>query len=316
MLHRFSFMVILFIFITSLFNISSNLITCKAKEGNTFYVGGSSVGNYTHIQDAVDNSSDDDTIFVYNGTYHENLVINKSINLVGLDKNSTFISYNESLYVILIKSSWVNITRLTILNGKIGIYIVGPKYSHNSITNNIILNNWEGIRLYNSSNNNISGNIINDHTNFGIISYESRNNLFLSNKFIDNYKGIFFGRWSDDNIISENNFTKNVYGISLDYSFNNLIYNNSITNNTMGISLKYSSNNNATNNTIKNNNQCGIYLSNSDYNIILPNTFFNNYQDIKEGPKPPMIKAPSFEILFVICAILFVLFLSKKTKKF
>ncbi len=39
--------------------------------GKTLYVGGSGPGNYTKIQDAIDNASDGDTVFVYNGTYHE-----------------------------------------------------------------------------------------------------------------------------------------------------------------------------------------------------------------------------------------------------
>ena len=39
--------------------------------GNTLYVGGSGEGNYTKIQDAINNASDGDTVFVYNGTYYE-----------------------------------------------------------------------------------------------------------------------------------------------------------------------------------------------------------------------------------------------------
>ena len=35
--------------------------------GNTLYVGGSGPGNYTKIQDAIDNTSDGDTVFVYKG---------------------------------------------------------------------------------------------------------------------------------------------------------------------------------------------------------------------------------------------------------
>jgi hypothetical protein len=46
--------------------------------------------------------------------------------------------------------------------------------------------------------------------------------------------------------------------------------------------------------------------------MISPNNFINNYQDVKEGPTPPKVKAPGFEILFTICAILLVLFLRRK----
>jgi hypothetical protein len=37
--------------------------------GSWLYVGGSGPGNYTRIQDAVDNASDGDTVFVFDGTY-------------------------------------------------------------------------------------------------------------------------------------------------------------------------------------------------------------------------------------------------------
>lgn len=316
MLHKVGLVTIFFILIFSFFNIFFDVEICRAKDGNTLYVGGTGIGNHTTIQDAIDNSMDDDTVYVYDGTYYENLVINKSINIVGLDKNSTFINGNGNLYTILIRSSWVNITRFTIQNSKTGICIIGSDYSFNNITDNIISNNWEGIRLYNSSNNKISGNVISDNDNFGVVLYESSNNIITVNNFMNNFKAIFLGRWSDNNVIFGNNFTKNKFGISLDFSFNNLIHQNDITNGIRGVSLSYSNNNNVTNNVIENNDQYGIYLSDSDDNVISPNTFSNNYQDVKEEPKPPVIKAPGFEILFAICAVLLVLFLRTKVLKF
>src|SRR4030042_5130568 len=61
--------------------------------GAWLYVGGSGPGNYTKIQDAIDNASEGDAVYVYSGMYsdyiEENLAcvrINKSINLIGQDK--------------------------------------------------------------------------------------------------------------------------------------------------------------------------------------------------------------------------------------
>jgi len=48
----------------------------KAK---TLYVGGSGGGNYTSIQKAVEAASTGDTVYVYAGTYKENVYINKTI---------------------------------------------------------------------------------------------------------------------------------------------------------------------------------------------------------------------------------------------
>lgn len=61
--------------------------------GNILYVGGSGPGNYTKIQDAINNSSNGDTVFVYDESspYYENIVINKSMKLEGENKETTVI---------------------------------------------------------------------------------------------------------------------------------------------------------------------------------------------------------------------------------
>ncbi len=63
----------------------------SSSRGNWLYVGGSGPGNYTKIQDAINDSSDGDTVFVYNGTYYENIEFNKVIILIGQNRNGTII---------------------------------------------------------------------------------------------------------------------------------------------------------------------------------------------------------------------------------
>ena len=45
----------------------------------TLYVGGSGPGNWSKIQDAIDNSTDGDTILVYAGIYYEDIIVNKRL---------------------------------------------------------------------------------------------------------------------------------------------------------------------------------------------------------------------------------------------
>ncbi len=61
--------------------------------GNTLYVGGSGPNNFTRIQDAIDNASDGDIVFVYSDSspYRENLVIKKPLFLLGEQKETTLI---------------------------------------------------------------------------------------------------------------------------------------------------------------------------------------------------------------------------------
>ena len=97
--------------------IDENIIIASDK-GNTLYVGGSGEGNYSSIQDAIDKASDGDTVFVFNGIYYENVrIMQKSINLIGEDKNLTIIDANYSEYPILIVSSNnVRVSGFTLIN--------------------------------------------------------------------------------------------------------------------------------------------------------------------------------------------------------
>ena len=47
--------------------------------------------DYTTIQEAIDNAVADDTIYVYQGIYHENIGISKPVSFIGEDRDSTII---------------------------------------------------------------------------------------------------------------------------------------------------------------------------------------------------------------------------------
>jgi len=55
-------------------------------ESDWFYVGGTGLENYSRIQDAIDDASGGDTVFVYSGVYNESILLNKSITLLGKTK--------------------------------------------------------------------------------------------------------------------------------------------------------------------------------------------------------------------------------------
>ena len=88
----------------------------QSSRGEWLYVGGSGPGNYTRIQDAINESSDGDTVFVYDDSspYLENILIDKSISVVGEDCNSTVILGNSSTDIMNIIGERVNLTGFTI----------------------------------------------------------------------------------------------------------------------------------------------------------------------------------------------------------
>ncbi len=171
------------------------------------YVGGEDKKNYTTIQDAIDNANDGDVIYVYKGIYYENIVVNKSITLVGESKKSTIIDGKNIGSVVKITASEVKISNFTIRNGSYGITLL---YSNLDIIhdNHIVGNRYDGIWLDSSYSNLVYNNMIRKHRYNAILLVESNNNM-----------------------IDRDDIQENGYGIGIINSFNNTIcYNNFIDN--------------------------------------------------------------------------------------
>jgi len=75
--------------------VSFSCFSCSAQtttsDPSMIYVGGSGPGNYSSIQEAIDAVALGGTVFVYNGTYYEEIVINKKMRVIGEDRDSTVI---------------------------------------------------------------------------------------------------------------------------------------------------------------------------------------------------------------------------------
>ncbi|MEA2067126.1 MAG: hypothetical protein U9O65_08565, partial [Thermotogota bacterium] len=125
--------------------------------GNTLYVGGSGPGNYTKIQDAINDSKDGDTVFVYDDSspYYESGVIDKSINFLGENKETTIIDgrKDKEETVVMVEAPYVNISHFTIAGNKTGdnrdFIGIGLKRDAVAVTDcnlhgfvNAILSNW------------------------------------------------------------------------------------------------------------------------------------------------------------------------------
>jgi len=173
--------------------------------GKTLYVGGSGPNNYTKIQDAIDNASDGDTVFVYDDSspYMEYWIsISVSINLIGENKYTTIIDGHYGGPVVMVFADWVNISGFTIRNSDQEEYGIYMSSSSSKIKNNIITNNGYGIFInYSSSQNNtIIGNNITNNEEVGIYFSYSGNSTIYHNNFIKNFwnaRGSFNNTWDN-----------------------------------------------------------------------------------------------------------------------
>jgi parallel beta-helix repeat protein len=100
------------------------------------------------IQAAVDAASSGDTIFVYNGTYFENIVVDKSLILMGENRNITIINGDGSGDVVSINAGDCVISEFTVKNGSNGIHLSPPHDITRTLTQN---ETWSGVKLINET---------------------------------------------------------------------------------------------------------------------------------------------------------------------
>ena len=86
--------------------------------------------------------------------------------------------------IILVNCNNITVENLDLSSTNVGIELLGTENS--KISNNTVCNNNIGIGLYSSSNNTIIGNTANSNHWNGIKLWDSSNNLIYFNNFIDN----------------------------------------------------------------------------------------------------------------------------------
>jgi parallel beta-helix repeat protein len=307
--------IVLLIGLILLIPLSSGTILEDTSRGDILYVGGSGPGNYTKIQDAIDNASTGDTVFVYEGMYTEGIFINKTINLLGEYNESTIIdSTNISDISILISkyADGTQVSDFTIKNDEIDRYAVSVYLisDFNIITNNIMVNRgciiiedigggvvssgntisnniltaWHYAVIIESSENNVlSDNYISHNDCHAVYVKESEHNLIFRNHIVDNYYGILLSESASNNQVVGNIVTGNAEtGIASWRNIGNIILDNIVTDNKDGgIILMESINHTVNHNHIENNGYIGIGAFDSVKNRFSENNFFNNERDAK-----------------------------------
>jgi parallel beta-helix repeat protein len=148
---------------------------------------------FSTIQEAINDANEGDTITVPAGIYYENIIINKSISLLGEDKDTTIIDGSGVGYVVYISADNVLISDFTIQNSSLAVSddekISGVhlnSVSNVGVTCNIINKNYIGISFNSSSNNTIKDNEIKNNSYYGIYLMSSSDNNIYHNNLMNN----------------------------------------------------------------------------------------------------------------------------------
>lgn len=231
--------------------------------------------DYATIKEAIGNANDGDTILVKEGTYQEsNIAINKSVKVVGENKETTIIKGQSSPFILLVNHSQVTISGLTLIAGNTPKPIVTAIPSIKEIV---------GIQLENAQNCNITGNkIINSGTAIWI--HSSCNSNIGDNIIWHNYYGIDITEVSTDNFIKKNDISSSEVGIRFSDRrvYNTIVSANKITSSSLGLFYYFTSNNFVVGNYIAYNLEATYFVS-SYANVLHHNNFIHNSKDTSEG---------------------------------
>ncbi len=210
------------------------------KQGNkphTLYVGGIGEGNYSKIQEAIDKAWYGDRIHIYEGLYAENLVITKSINLMGAKEKKTIIDGKMNGHVIEIYANAVNLSNLFVMNSSSSSPSAGIKIDSCSqvhIDTCELTDNFFGLWLYKSTRNTITNCTIENNKGDGMIMNEvSRENVITQCIITNNDRdGIKICCGSNFNSIIFCTIMENKgFGVSIQARENIIVHNNFINNN-------------------------------------------------------------------------------------
>ena len=290
---------------------STQDISTKNISENILYVGGTGPGNYTSIQDAIDECNNRCIVYVFSGIYEENIEIDKRISLIGEDKTKTIIDGCQRGCTINLGSENTIIKNFTIIGGgfdtddfnnffRAGIRITG---SNNIIKNNIFRKNNLGISGVRVTNLTICDNIFIED-GVGFTSYENDGRPEIKIKYFQhtlenntvNGKKLYYIYNEEDKIIDNldigqliivncNNLkiknisiSKTDWGLVFAFCNNCITKNCNIFNTSLALWTLESNNNLFESNNISNNYHRGVVIDyNSKYNKIKNNIITNTF---------------------------------------
>jgi parallel beta-helix repeat protein len=259
---------------------------------------------HTTIGAGINAASNGYTVYVYDGTYYENVTVDKSIDLVGEDREVTIIDGGGIGDVVRINTNGCNISNFTVVGTGSGGYDCGIEItSHdNVISNNLLISNQHGISV-SSFGNRIMGNKCYNTNFYGVrLESSSRSSLVENNYFSDSAWPIMVFDSDSNDVIRNVIGPTCVTGIVLSggSSHNSIQYNiidstsiagiefgtscdsNVILGNVLtycggdGLSIETSQDNTISENSFIGNGSYGVILAYCEHNILYHNSFINN----------------------------------------
>jgi|GEM_PF-2780675 len=236
------------------------LSLCIGTVSATIVTVGDHGKDHASISAAVTAAAPGDTILVSDGTYTENIVINK-IGLTIISENgsaSTVIRpLSPSGHLFQVTAGNVTIRGFNMIGSgyyeRAGIY--GTSVSNCNFSGNQFSANHYGVYLASSNNNTLTNNNVSYNYYAGAYLDSSGNNTFINNTANYNDYAGFFLTSSGDNTFTNNTVSSNYIGMQIGHLSDNAVL---------------------TDNTVHSSNYCGILLSSLSNTTLAGNTVDSN----------------------------------------
>jgi len=209
--------------------------------------------DFTHvrtIQEGINNASSGDDIYVFPGTYNEQIIINKTVHLYGENQSTTIINGGGNGNVVTITADSTIISNFTITNAGsfplvAGIYVT-------------------------SDNNIITKNVLTNNPQIGIKIEDCENNFIQDNMLKNNGEAIRLWESTVSSIIN-NTMTNNQYALKTWYSSYNQIVNNTMTSNTKYGDYEYECHHHTFSGNMISDSNYGLRFDNASFHTIAHN---------------------------------------------
>ncbi len=241
----------------------------------TIIVHASGRGDYTTIQEAIDNATDGDTIRVWRGTYRENVVVNRTVFLIGNGSQDSRIDGEDSGPALTVESDGVEIagfrmkTAASWTTGALVIHGDNITVSDSSFNarerntlgrNCILIDGGNDVSITNSTLSGCDGGV----------DIRNSNSIIIQNSAISDSQQAISSQSSGRIYIGSSDIGHNNNGITISNGADAIIRDNVIHNNS-GTALSVTTWNNVLDNNIVMFNNYGISLGSTGGNSTLVN---------------------------------------------
>jgi parallel beta-helix repeat protein len=251
---------------------------------------------YSSLQQAIDNAQEGAILNVSIGIYVGNILINKTLALMGENQTGTVIDGNRSGTPLKITSNGTVVTDFTIQNSGTAEWgVQSYACSSVSLVNVSIVNNENGLKLDQAMNTALIQSTVRENSLYGVLIEYSPQNLLRNNTIEGQLFNFGVHGWTLEDYLQDIDSSNTVNGKPIRYlinqttdqdfmspgyiavvnSANIVIGNTSLHNNEEGLLIAYSQNLTVTNNLLERNRK-GILLAHSTATTLRENTLFNN----------------------------------------